>query len=380
SMIERLDLLKALNGCATVRDACETLAHKLVRNFGWDHVSILRVDRTWGSVHLLAQDWVEHKWIRLDDDYAQPIGVGILGRVVKTGATQNVADVLKDPDYVRGVESAEVRSELCVPIFGDGEKEVRWIINVEDTRESAFAADECAALEEVAREVGGLMHRISELYILTQCFEDAADPVFVADSELRLRRTNGGAARLLGFKHPHQIRGAFGSLFEDPLARSRLIGCAPGDLGEFVMRHASEPGKGELAGAVGTIPVFVSRQDFPAGLTGSIFIARDTLAMRRTVELELLEKAAYEVAVETSSPLALAICELESLVRTHAPRDPLQTIATSAVSSDERRRVDKVLRLLSRVRHGYSKLAMFNPKARPKLSELSDLNLRVELE
>ena len=36
--------------------------------------------------------------------------------------------------------------------------------------------------------------------------------------------------------------------------------------------------------------------------------------------------------------------------------------------------------MLGRVRHGYSKLAMFNPKARPKPAELSDLNLRVELE
>ena len=380
SMMERLDLLKALNGCATVRDACETLAHKLVRNFGWHHVSILRVDRTAGSVNLLAQDWVEQNWIRLDDDYAQPIGVGILGRVVKTGATQNVADVLKDPDYVRGVASAEVRSELCVPIFGDDEKDVRWIINVEDTRESAFAADECDALEEVAREVGGLMHRISELYILTQCFEHAADPVFVTDAELRIRRANGAAARLLGFKHASEITGDLDSLFEDPLVRSRLIECAPGDLGEFVMRRAGDRGKGLSDGAVGTVPVFVSRQDFPAGLTGSIFIAHDTLAIRRTVELELLEKAAYEVAVETSSPLALAICELEGLFRAHAPGELRQNAATSAVSSDERRRVDTVLRLLGRVRHGYSKLAMFNPKARPKPSELSDLSLRAEIE
>jgi signal transduction histidine kinase len=146
------------------------------------------------------------------------------------------------------------------------------------------------------------------------------------------------------------------------------------------MRRVGDADKGKPANAVATVPVFVSRQDFPAGLTGSIFIAHDTLAMRRTVELELLEKAAYEVAVETSSPLALAICELESLVRTHVPGDPLQTTTRSAVSSDERRRVDKVLRLLGRVRHGYSKLAMFNPKARPQPSELSNLSLRAELE
>ena len=44
------------------------------------------------------------------------------------------------------------------------------------------------------------------------------------------------------------------------------------------------------------------------------------------------------------------------------------------------RRVSKVLRLLGRVRHGYSKLAMFNPRARPKPSELSRLNLRAEIE
>jgi hypothetical protein len=32
------------------------------------------------------------------------------------------------------------------------------------------------------------------------------------------------------------------------------------------------------------------------------------------------------------------------------------------------------------VRHGYAKLAMFNPRARPKPSELSRLNLRAEIE
>jgi signal transduction histidine kinase len=116
----------------------------------------------------------------------------------------------------------------------------------------------------------------------------------------------------------------------------------------------------------------------PAGLTGSIFILRDTRQMRRTVELELLEKAAYEVAVETSSPLALAVCELEHIARVMAmgPSPP----PTGPGSSDEMRRVSKVLRLLGRVRHGYSKLAMFNPRARPKPSELSRLNLRAEIE
>ena len=380
AMSGRIELVKALNGCTTIFDACSVLARKVVENFGWSHVSILQCDRSDDRIRLLAQHCEDERDpIRLPDDYSQPIDEGILGRVFRTRSMQNVPNVLTDHDYAPGVSSTDVRSELCVPIFAEDDQDVvRWIINAEDTRECAFAADECVALEEVAREVGGLIHRISVLYMLTECFENASDPIFITNAALRVRRANAAAAFLLGFKDKAGVAGDLADFFSDSQARTRLVGGPPGDLGEFVIRRVGERTADAPDASLTTIPVFVTRQDVPAGLTGSIFIARDTRAMRRTVELELLEKAAYEVAVETSSPLALAVCELEHIARVMAipPSPP----ATGPGSHDEMRRVSKVLRLLARVRHGYAKLAMFNPRARPKPSELSRLNLRAEIE
>jgi len=380
AMTGRLELIKSLNDCASVTDACGLLARTLVENFGWSHVSILLCDRIAGRIRLLAQHCEDEKDpIRLPDDYAQPMDDGILGRVVATRTLQNVPNVRADHAYKPGVSSDDVSSALCVPIFAEDDTQtVRWIINVEDKRESAFAADECVALQEVANEVGGLIHRISVLYVLTECFEQASDPVFVTDPALRIRRANAAAAQLLGAESASSVTGDFGALFSDPQASIRLAGGPPGDLGEFAIKRMAVPAAGASDVPVAAIPVYVSRRDVPAGLTGSIFIARDTRAMRRTVELELLEKAAYEVAVETSSPLALAVCELEHVARVMA--SDANAPASGAGSPDEMRRVNKVLRLLARVRHGYSKLAMFNPHARPKPSELSSLNLRAELE
>ena len=380
SMQNRIELFKALNDSTTIFGACNVLAEKIVDTFGFSHVSILQCDRSDRQIRLLAQHWADDgDPIRLPDDYSQPIGEGILGRVVRTRKLQNVPNVLSDSDYTPSVSSHDVRSELCVPIFAEDDKSlVRWIINVEDTRESAFASDECKALDELAHEVGGLIHRISVLYMLTQSFEHASDALFITNGALRIRRSNAAAAHLLGFRNPTQLTCDLDEFFSDSQARHRLIGGPSGDLGEFIVRRIGEQGDEAGDDPVTTIPVYVSRQDVPAGLTGSIFILRDTRAMRRTVELELLEKAAYEVAVETSSPLALAVCELEHISRVMAmlPSPP----ATGPGSLDEMRRVSKVLRLLSRVRHGYAKLAMFNPRARPKPSELSRLNLRAEIE
>jgi len=376
----RVELFNALNNCTTIFDACSVLARKVVENFGFSHVSILLCDRSEGRIRLLAQHWAdETEPIRLPDGYSQPIDEGILGRVVRTREMQNVPNVLSDHDYTPSVSSHDVRSELCVPIFAEDDQSlVRWIINVEDTRECAFAADECDALKELALEVGGLVHRISVLYLLTESFEHASDAVFITNPSLRIRRANKAAALMLGFKDVSEVTGGLDDIFADTQARHRLAGGPPGDLGEFIVRRIGERTKDAPDAPPTTVPVYVSRQDVPAGLTGSIFILRDTRAMRRTVELELLEKAAYEVAVETSSPLALAVCELEHIARVMAmaPSPP----ATGPGSVDEMRRVSKVLRLLGRVRHGYSKLAMFNPRARPKPSELARLNLRAEIE
>ena len=363
-LAQRLDLLRTLNRCTIVSAACSTLATRLVEIFDWSHVSIFRVDRSAQTVRLLAQHSRDKDPIRLPEQYEQPFGKGILGRVVASGETQSVGNVTKDPDYHYGVESGSVLSELCVPIRPEGEKDVRWIINVEDTQENAFSSDEVAALEEVAAEVGGLMQRIADLFFLTQCFEHASEAIFVTDAHLGLRRVNAAAAHLLGCTDPAEVKGNLCDYLEEPSACARLSEPAPGDLGEFSFKQCNPSGE-EPNRPLRTVPVFVSRRDFPAGLTGSIFVVRDTSAMRRTVQEGVLVKAAYSVAVETCTPLSAAIAEIDELSR----RSPADEAA-----------LRRVVRQLGRVRQGYLRLAMFNPDARPAGSAFAPLNLQAELE
>jgi hypothetical protein len=160
------------------------------------------------------------------------------------------------------------------------------------------------------------------------------------------------------------VQGNICDYLEDPAARARLSAPVPGDLGEFVLKQVS-PLRQESRRPPPTIPVFVSRRDFPTGLTGSIFVARDTTSMRQTVQEGILEKAAYSVAVETCTPLSAAISELEEIAK-KSPGDDAS--------------LRRVLRQLGRVRHGYLRLAMFNPDARPTASTFALLNVQSELE
>lgn len=363
-MTQRLELLKALNRRKKVDDACLELATQLVNIFDWSHVSIFRIDRSARTLRLLAQHSPEKDAILLPQGYQQPIDKGILGRVVATSEAQNVGNVAEDPDYIRSVPSNRVMSELCVPVRLRNATDVRWIINVESTQESAFSSDELAALQEVAEEVCELMQRIAELFFLDQCFEHASEAIFVTDANLRLRRVNPVAARLVGYEDASKVQGNICDYLEDPAACARLSAPIPGDLGEFLLKQGGPHGQ-ESSRPPPTIPVFVSRRDFPTGLTGSIFIARDTTSMRQTVQEGILAKAAYSVAVETCTPLSAAISELEAIAG-HLP----------GVEPSLRR----VLRQLGRVRHGYLRLAMFNPDARPALSTFAPLNLQSELE
>ena len=363
-MTQRLELLKALNRRKKVDDACSELAAQLVDIFDWSHVSIFRVDRSARTLRLLAQHSKEKDPVLLPEGYEQPIDTGILGRVVATSEAQNVGNVKEDPDYIRGVKSHEVVSELCVPVQLRDAKDIRWIINVADTRENAFSSDELAALREVAEEVCELMQRIAELFFLDQCFEYASEAIFVTDANLRLRRVNPAAAYLLGYGDASKVQGNICDYLEDPAACARLSAPVAGDLGEFLLKQVCQL-RQESSHPPPSLPVFVSRRDFPKGLTGSIFIARDTSAMRQTVQAGILEKAAYSVAAETCTPLSAAISELERIAR-QSPGDEAS--------------LRRVLRQLGRVRHGYLRLAMFNPDARPAASTFAPLNLQSELE
>jgi PAS domain S-box-containing protein len=83
-------------------------------------------------------------------------GKGITVRAVKTGKTQLVADVSKDPDYV--VSSLDTKSELVVPIIV--EDHVVAALNVESKELNAFTKEDQILLEILSKHVSSALLRI----------------------------------------------------------------------------------------------------------------------------------------------------------------------------------------------------------------------------
>jgi GAF domain-containing protein len=71
---------------------------------------------------------------------------GVIGRALRRKAPQVVADVEKDPDYLKDVPGT--RSELVVPMMDEGEPV--GVIDFQSERENAFDLDDVVAAEAIA--------------------------------------------------------------------------------------------------------------------------------------------------------------------------------------------------------------------------------------
>jgi GAF domain-containing protein len=85
-----------------------------------------------------------------------PAGRGIVGRAVRTGATQLVDDVLRDPDYYAA--SALTRSELVSPVLRNGRPAL--MLNLESNRVGAFTAEDAEVLEGAALWLSARLDRL----------------------------------------------------------------------------------------------------------------------------------------------------------------------------------------------------------------------------
>ncbi|MBB3295454.1 PAS domain-containing protein [Mitsuaria sp. BK045] len=385
----QLRMFRALNRCVDIQGACRCLADALIEIFDWQHVALFRIDSARESIVRVASARRGDDGCAVDTgtvwgDYAQHLGVGILGRVARTMTAQKIPDVSQDPDYLRTPNGEPIRSELAVPIlFSEGER-VRFIVNVDDPRVNAFSREHVRQLTDIAHEVAGAMERISDLTLMTECVNNVADPVIATDAKLRIRRVNPAAEALFGARRKALEGRSLIDLFQDPQPLVALLqGTEAGDrIGELHVRRpacedvaAEGPEGSEVPGGIGEAPssVFVTRRDFPGKLGGHVFIARDLRPIRRSVQLEFLEETAYELAVETQAPLGMAMSwlesELESAHRPGAARDP-----------DRARDLQTVLRQLGRVKHAFTRLAMYNREARVAARAVSTVQLDSELE
>ncbi|MCB8983382.1 MAG: GAF domain-containing protein [Ardenticatenaceae bacterium] len=88
--------------------------------------------------------------------------VGIIGRVIRSGHTEYVRNVLEDNDYL--ASHVETRSEVVVPMIVD--QEVIGVINVEHGEVGAFAEAEISALETLAAQAAITLKTIRYVHMI----------------------------------------------------------------------------------------------------------------------------------------------------------------------------------------------------------------------
>jgi diguanylate cyclase (GGDEF)-like protein len=82
----------------------------------------------------------------------------ISGRAARTGIAQHVEDAARDPEYVGAPGLTRAGSEFALPL-SDGRSTIA-VLNVERDRTGAFAAEDRAALEALARIAGAHLGRL----------------------------------------------------------------------------------------------------------------------------------------------------------------------------------------------------------------------------
>ncbi len=143
---ERLNLLyqvsKTIHSSLDPQEALELILREAVRIMRGTSGSISLVNPNTGFLEIEASSGLPEKVARLK----LRISEGITGWVARNGKPARVGRVNADSRYV--MLRPEIRSELAVPLFLNGE--TRGVINIDSTREDAFSDEDQELLEELA--------------------------------------------------------------------------------------------------------------------------------------------------------------------------------------------------------------------------------------
>ncbi len=135
-------------------------------------------------------------------------GVGVMGRVARTGQGVFLPDVRADPDFVSPLE--DVLSEVCVPIIVD--QHVAAVLNVE-TRGVRLDGEDFALVEAVGAFVSVALTRAEREASLRALFTANPLPMWLYDERtLEIVEVNDAALRAYGYR-----RAAFLALGADRL-------------------------------------------------------------------------------------------------------------------------------------------------------------------
>jgi diguanylate cyclase (GGDEF)-like protein len=142
-----------------VDDVLEAAADELHRAFGYFCVAMIRL-REDGMVEAAALRGAPFLRL-LERSWSQPRDAGLIGRCLRDRRPVLVDDVTAEPEYIGPTETADVMSELVVPLWVG--EELWGAINVEEKERAAFDEEDLLLLQTVADQVGAAM-RSAQLY------------------------------------------------------------------------------------------------------------------------------------------------------------------------------------------------------------------------
>jgi GAF domain-containing protein len=171
--------------------------------------NLLNCDR--GTVFTREEDFLVVKAQALEQEiplnYKVPVGSGIVGYVVQTGATEIIPDVYLDPRFNNEMDlrtGYRTRSVLCMPVK-DSEGRVIAALQMINKRQGVFTTEDAELLELFSEQVGSVLQSTSlfnqtleESCKLYNIINSLGSNILVLDSQGRLILSNKPIEGLFG--------------------------------------------------------------------------------------------------------------------------------------------------------------------------------------
>ncbi len=137
-----------------LRTFLRSVTEMIRRRLGYESIYLLLVDREREDFALAAHSGNLHGVV--DDNYRQPLDVGICGDVYRTGRIRNIPNVHAEPLHYDPDPSVPVESEIVVPLIVNDE--VIGVISAESSQRAAFTASDEMVLTAVADQLAMAIH------------------------------------------------------------------------------------------------------------------------------------------------------------------------------------------------------------------------------
>jgi PAS domain S-box-containing protein len=324
--------------------AAEMIVNRLAQHYGWDAITICRVNRRTQCYELQATGG--KKSALIDPNFSQKIDAGVMGEAYRKGEPVHVKDIVRSEQYARlfvNKHKIRMQSELCIPIRAGSE--IVAMLNIEDSRRNAFAKTEVETITDLLKTVESMVERQKDATIITAAFEWAPSALFVTAANGAIEKANSAALKMLGYQKEENLAGKLLSEVMEPaeIVGKLLHGSAFRDDMRLVRKD-----KKRIKVNVASSPI--------GAMLGAIVTAKDVRSQQRIEELEGLERIFSDIAAQTKVPLALAFSELTRLKRQF---EAVGSPQYGKIAED----LDKICRHLRRAEITYDHLALYDHAA-----------------